>query len=429
MRVDTDTATTATSATDTTAATTATDRLEELADDLGLPNLLLEGAETCAATGGVYLRQSWDLEAADHPLYASIAPEHAVPDFRYGRLVAVTFTHEVHRADGEVWRHLERHEPGVVLHGLYVGTPNTLGRQVALDQHPATARYAPVVDLASLGDGMGRRLLVQYVPNVLPNRLHPGICQGRADIAAAAAGGFLDALDEAWSSWMRDLRLGKGRVFVPDEFLTPAGGGPSTGFGSRPRTGPGTARGFDLDTEVLSGLSIADLEQLNGSSLLTPVQFAIRVQEHADTCTQLVEAITSAAGYSPQTFGLHIDGRAESGTALRLRENKTYRTRSRKRRYWEPALRVGLENLLALDRAVWRRSTPVERPSITWPADTTDPMVTAQFVNMLRQAEAASIDTAVRLAQPDLDAEQVAAEVARIRADNGSTVGDPFAGP
>ena len=51
------------------------------------------------------------------------------------------------------------------------------------------------------------------------------------------------------------------------------------------------------------------------------VTFALRTDEHRDTMLTLVERVASAAGYSPQDFGLNIEGRAESGTALRLRRS------------------------------------------------------------------------------------------------------------
>jgi hypothetical protein len=408
----------------------AQDRLDELADALGLANRLLEAGEVCAATGGVYLRPVWDRAAADHPLLTVVDAEHGVPDFRYGQLVAVTFTEEVHRegaGSGTVWRHLERHEPGIILHGLYVGTKEMLGRQVPLGDHPSTAGLMPEIPVPVEITGGQPGIMPRFVPNVLPNRRHRRYPIGRADIAGAEP--FLDALDEAWSSWMRDLRLGQARLVVPDEFLSPVGYRPGSErrfSGYQPVGGPGAPLGFDVDTELFTGLNMADLERI--SDPVKMVQFAIRVAEHEQTTTALTEQIISAAGYSPQTFGLQIQGRAESGTALRIREGKTWRTQGRKQRYWAPELSSVCETLLALDRVVWGRPTPVARPAVSWQELADDPTGTAQWVNTLATARAASIETRVRLAQPQLDDDQVAAEVQRIKSEEGLGLPDPTPG-
>lgn len=408
----------------------AQDRLDDLADTLGLANKMLEGAEIAAATGGVYLRPMWDKSAADHPLLTVVDPNMAVPDFRYGMLVAVTFVEEVHRegaGNDVVWRHLERHEAGVILHGLYVGSGSTLGRQVSLTDHPATKAFMPAVEIPVEVTGGKAGIMPRFVPNVLPNRKRRTKPIGRSDYAGCE--GFLDALDEAWTSWMRDLRLGQARLIVPDEFLSPVGSRPTSerqfsGYGTT--GGPGAARGFDVDSELLTGLNIADLSEI--SDPITKVQFDIRVEQHERTTVALTEHIISTAGYSPQTFGLQIEGRAESGTALRIRERKTWRTQGRKQRYWAPELSSTGETLLALDRVVFGRRTPIARPHIGWAELADDPQGTAQWVNTLATARAASIETRVRLAQPGLDDDQIAQEVARIKAEDGMGLPDPTPG-
>lgn len=404
--------------TDLTPAETvaAQDRLDDLADSIGLPNRLLEGAEVCAAVGGVYLRPMWDKAAADHPLLTVVDADRAVPDFRYGALVAVTFVETVHRdAAHIVWRHLERHEPGVILHGLYVGSDTQLGRQVPLGDHPSTAGFAPEIVLPVEVTGGRPGIMPRYVPNVLPNRRHPRLPVGRSDYAGCES--MLDALDETWTSWMRDVRLGQARLVVPDEFLQPVGTRPGT---------VGAGRGFNVDNELLTGLNIADLAEL--SEPITQVQFDIRVEQHEKTAMALTEHIVSTAGYSPQTFGLRIEGRAESGTALRLRESKTFRTQGRKQRYWQPAISDVCQTLLALDRVAFGRPTPIVRPAVGWQELADDPQGTAQWVNTLAQARAASIETRVRLAQPGLDDDQIAQEVARIKDEDGAGVPDPAPG-
>ena len=334
-------------------------------------------------------------------------PDHALPEFRYGRITAVTFWREVEGDghDGVVLRHLERHEPGVMLHGLYRGAKGLLGHAVGLGASPDTVGLEPVV---TLPEALSHRLATCYVPNVLPDRRRPTSPQGRADIEGCES--FLDALDETYTSWLRDVRIGQSRIVVPSKALEP------TVFGG----GRGAGRALDLDREVFTELEIDPKEMQ-----ITPVQFAIRTAEHAETALHLLERVVSEAGYSPQTFGLRIDGRAESGTALRLREARTFKTMARKQRYWAPALADACELLLALDAAVFGRPVKAERPRITWPEETATPHEVAQTLAQLRAAEAASTEVMVRMLHADWDDDAVAAEVARIQAERGAPVPEP----
>ena len=68
----------------------AQDYLDGLIDD-GTHSTLIEAAETCAALGGVFLRVVWDTDIPDRPWIDLVPPDAAVPEFKYGRLVAVTF--------------------------------------------------------------------------------------------------------------------------------------------------------------------------------------------------------------------------------------------------------------------------------------------------------------------------------------------------
>ncbi|MDB5243972.1 MAG: hypothetical protein JWP57_4598, partial [Spirosoma sp.] len=117
------------------------------------------------------------------------------------------------------------------------------------------------------------------------SRVHRKAGVGRADIDGSE--GLLDALDETWTSWMRDLRLGRARIVVNEAALTEPTIGGST-FGRR---------GFDVDQEVFA--PIAGQANMGDGDFIKPVQFAIRVQEHNDTALALVERIVTSSGYSP----------------------------------------------------------------------------------------------------------------------------------
>ncbi|MEU1667399.1 hypothetical protein ABZ547_28205 [Streptomyces sparsogenes] len=169
-------------------------------------------------------------------------PDGAVPEWRFGLLRAVNFWRELDGStQSTMWRHFERHDSGRVVHALYQGTGEHVGRRVPLTEHPHTADLVDSIDAEgdSITTGM-QQLTAAYVPNMLPNRLHRGSPVGRSDYAAPAYDLF-DSLDETWTSWMRDIRLAHARLIVPDGYMR--------------NEGPGKGASFDDDREVWHSLA------------------------------------------------------------------------------------------------------------------------------------------------------------------------------
>lgn len=389
--------------------TAAQDRLAEIAEAGGITNTLLEAAEVSAALGGVFLRATWDQELAARPLLTVVHPDAAVPEFRWGVLIAVTFWRELASTTATVWRHLERHEPGRIVHALYEGTPDRIGRRVPIIEHPETVVFAPV--LALDGDSIPTGitdLTAAYVPNIKPNRRHRGSPYGRSDFQAPLHDLF-DALDETWTSWMRDIRLARARLIVPDGYLRDLG--------------PGQGAAFE-DREVWQPLRIPPDEA--GGAGITLSQFAIRVDEHERTSAAIVRQAVQSGGYSPQSFGL--DGAtAATATEVVARERRSMITRDKKSRYWAPGVADMLHVLLQLDRILFTPGLTVsERPRVTFGDSVSeDPQSVAQTLSLLAQAQAVSVDTKVRLLHPDWKDEVVVAEVQRILVESGASVPDP----
>lgn len=112
----------------------------------------------------------------------------------------------------DVWRHIERHEPGRILHTLYEGTAGNIGRAVPLAEHPDTTSLTDSLGEDGINITTGiRDLTAAYVPHMLPDRLHRGSDIGRSDYAAPIYDTF-DALDETWTSWMRNIRPARARL-------------------------------------------------------------------------------------------------------------------------------------------------------------------------------------------------------------------------
>lgn len=409
---------------------------DELSQTIGWNNTLVEGGEICAALGGVYLRPMWDKNLADHPLPTTVRADEAIPEFRFGMLRGVVFVTDLGERDGFHWRWLEYHEPGQIRHELWKGTDTNIGRAMPLADQPETAPYGSeamgggVIDTREIRDG----ILVEFIPNQLPQPLDRQP-YGRADIQGQET--LLDALDSAWASWMRDLDLGKGRVLVSSEMLdsvAPAGGSTSRvqtatdkWFGRHKRSTP--AKVFDEDRKVFTPLPGLPADDGGKAAPLTPVQFNIRVREHADTCAALVEQIISRAGYAPQSFGMHVEGQL-SGTAIRRREHRSHQTKNRKRQYARPALERFAETLMRMNAVLFNGPKPTERPTLEWrETDQADPLETAQTISALKMAEAVSVETAVRMAHPEWDQDQVDEEVAAIRKERETArAADPLVG-
>jgi A118 family predicted phage portal protein len=379
-------------------------RIEEIADDGGLYNKLLESAETCSALGGVFIKPNWDTELSEVPVLSIAQADNALPFFKFGFLSSVMFWKTIEEDDnGVVWRFCEMHEPGVIYNGLYKGDSRQIGLRVGMDVHPATAGIQEVIETQIPG------LLVRYVPNMQPNRRFRGTSLGQSDYSGSE--GLMDALDEVYSSWMRDIRLGQARIMVPEYFLQ--------------RQSDGN-KSFDVDKEVYTTFNIDPLTA-QGMGITTS-QFEIRTEQHKTTALELIDRIITNAGYSPSTFGLNIEGRAESGTALNIRERKTFLTKSKKERYWKSAIQDILYLMMLIDNIhLGNKSTPTEYYPLVEFQDSmyNDITQTSQTVSLLNTATAASIETKVRMIHPDWDMDQVNQEVAKIKEENGMNMADP----
>lgn len=380
------------------------ERLDLIINETNLYSTLLEAAEISAALGGVYLRVTWDKNEFAFPYVDVLQPDQVVPEFYRGRLRAATYWRTLdidnqHR----VWRHLERYEKGRIFHGLYIGSVEKLGEKVSLNRHPETVGLLDQITTPN------DSLLITYIPNMRPNRLWragPLSELGQSDYSGTET--LMDALDETWTSWMRDIRLGKARIVVPEEFLDRT----ESGFN------------FDLDQEVFTPM---DIDSRDGAKAIQDFQFEIRAEAHSHTAMQLVERIITHAGYSPQSFGLHIEGRAESGTALRIRERKTLVTQQKKRQYWQDGLPHTIENLLAVDNFVYNTGVVVQRPGIQM-ADsiTPDESEVAETIETLYRAEAISLRQRLRMLHPNWKDEDIDEEMKAILSEGGRVVPDPL---
>lgn len=384
------------------------DRLEDLMET-GLRRTLHARSEASAALGGAYLRIVWDREVSDRPWISHVRGDCAAPEFVHGLLRAVTYW-TVLGVDGQtVIRHLERHEPGAILHGVYQGTEDNLGKPLDLGSFPETRSYLPVQNLP-----IGKRLTSVYIPNTLTapdwSDLPGAAWLGTSDFQGSET--FLSAIDETYTSWMRDVRLARSRILVPSGYLQ--------------SMGPGRGVGWE-DREVFAEMNIPP----TSDHQITLNQFAIRHVEHRETIAELMGRVVHTAGYSGGTFGDDSGGPAVTATEIKARSSRSMSTRGRKCDLDSVGTAEIVETLLVLEKSdlfPGLDSVPIERPQVLFQDSIQDDVkVLAESAELYRRAEAMSTETLVALVNPDRDADWQAEETRRIMRESGRDVSDPTA--
>ena len=396
--------------------------------------VLLEAAETASALGGAFLRVVWDRERLEHTTIDVIHADNAIPTFRYGQLTEVLFWTDVSNPeDGYKLRHVELHEPGRITHALYRGDGDQLGRRVSIDQSPHTEWIARLtrkdgvtgattpgvaanddlsVTLATGTDG----ITATYVPNMLPNRLFRKTSQltsyGRSDYSGLEPA--FDAIDEAWTSWARDVRLAKARIIVPNAYLE--------------NNGPGHGVSFDTEREVYEGLDFLTSDP--GARAITPQQFAIRVAEHERTITEWTRYVLRGAGFSPSSLGEQGSGVQRTATEVTAEERLSDRTRDKKINYWKGALRNFVRTWLDIEAATYGNNAVRldEPPEIRFPTESQqDERELAEIAALQAASQSSSVMTRVRSMHPEWDGAAVNTEVEKIYQELGIGAQEPDA--
>jgi hypothetical protein len=150
------------------------------------------------------------------------------------------------------------------------------------------------------------------------------------------------------------------------------------------------------------------------------VQFEMRVEEHLKACEGMFKQIVSQCGYAPSTFGLDNNGRAESGTALRIRERKSFLTREKKSRYWQHAIKVLLMQMQMFYNSVNTKFNEIETVSVELEDSIiVDSSEMSNTIKNLDQARAISTFIKVKMQHADWTDEEIENEVKRIQDEEG----------
>jgi A118 family predicted phage portal protein len=392
---------------ETAAVQEAVERMER-----GLFKTLRHAAEIGSTLGDVYLRPVIDKELrADGVIPTHVPADAAIPVIRWGQLVEVTFWSVLHESSGTCVRLLEHHDvvngAGRISYALFEGNADELGKRIPLTEHEATEYLAGVVDADGAQSTGLKRLDVVRVPNAGAQRrwrkLGPLKYHGRSDMDGNEP--IFDRIDEAWTSWMTDIRNGRGRITVPQYMLK--------------SNGPGQGAEWDAEREVYVGLTM--LPDQPGGATLTATQFEIRHEEHKATIDALMEVAMRHAGLSSQTMGEEGDV-AMTATEAQARERQSFVSKGDRENEWDPGIADYTELHLELEALHFGGPDP-ERPNVAFSDGVTEsPEAVARTVQLLHAAEAVSVDTRVRMVHPDWDDDQVAKEVALIKGDQPAPI-------
>lgn len=370
--------------------------LDKMLTDSGFFQKLVEAAEVASAIGGVYLKIAWDSEISEFPIPMVVQCEQAFPTFKFGRLAKVTFVYEVHNDGSTVYRLAETIEKGKITNELYKGSTDNLGSKVLLSECDATKGLTETVDTADV-------MTAFFVPNMLPNKLNRQSPMGRSDYQGQET--LMDALDEVFSAWMIDVQIARGKIHVPSGYVKEIGDNGKTKY--------------NIDTMMYEEL---DVDPTMMTDPIKATQFEIRAEQFEKTCLNLLDRIITSAGYSPQSFGLNIAGRAESGTALNVRERKSFATTSKKQSYWEPVIKSAVKAMCTIYNAFLggKFSNDLEVNVEFMDSVSNNLSEVSNSVKTLSDAKAISTDTKVRMVHPEWTDTQVQEEVERILNDESA---------
>lgn len=376
------------------------EKLDELLDNSGFHEKMLEVGETASAIGGTFVKIAWDKDLSEYPIPVVEQADKAIPYFKFGMLTSVIFWQTVRDEveDGkqkEVYRLLEHYKKGSIEYTLYKGKAGKLGNVVDLNSIEETKDQEQYIDTKDM-------LLAAYFPNMLPNRLIRSSSLGRSDYLSIE--GLMDSLDETYSAWCKEITLGLAKVYVPERYLINKDG--------RRMYNPDETTYVELDVDPINS---------NEKNLITPQQFNIRADAFEKTMLNQLERIITSAGYSPQSFGLNISGRAESGTALGIRERKSFITKAKKEKYfYKPMMHIVNCMMFVYSEFLQGKDIdPNEEISISFSDSITNNLAeTSESINKLNSAVAVSIEVKVRMLHPEWSELEIIEEVNKIKEEN-----------
>lgn len=389
-------------------------RLDLIANSPDAQMMYNEAGELVSALGGTYYATEWNVANTENVYVVAHDADTAIPTWSAGHLQSVIFWTS-YVFDDELYRHLELHEVGAITHGLYRGGVGELGLQVPLNAIEETS-WLTTPAQGKIIDGMQvtlqtgiKRLTVAFQPNVRKNRdyrkLGGGLSMlGRSDYAGVEP--ELNALDETWSSLMRDLKVARSRIFVDESLMK--------------NRGAGQGASFDEEQEVytiLRSLAAPDGKTIDAQ------QFDIRVEEHTQLALELTKVVLRNAGLGSRDYE-EQNGGDLTATGELMADKREETSRDKRIRYATAATTYINSVALELDGILFpgMGGKPDVLVGAEFPAtQQQDPLKEAQIIGLLNAAGAIALKTKIKRANPDWDDDRVDEEAEQIQAEAPAT--------
>lgn len=359
-------------------------------------------AQIASSEGEVWWKVYTDRMVSDRPIIEFTSRQDVVALWRSGQPVAIAFVSTRSVTEARVVdRLLEVHEPGRVLNLLYRGTPETLGSRIALQTDP---------ELADLPDEWRHGLGIMLAGRII-NKPAIGYANlGRSDYEGLQQ--MFLSLNEATTIGVENARLtAKKRLFVDRKYLDARGDMPA-----------------GADVFLLDNKDFGDGEK----SGVYAIEYSFDADQLIAYQRDLVDRIITRAGLVAQWVGASVDGRAETGTALRVRMVPAVLATQGKALHFQQGLKDALlacqlvDNLGVQSGGFERPYTAAGEPPMVELTDSIppDPTEEAQRLSTLAASELQSRRRSVQELHPDMTPDQVDEELAEIRADTSITI-DP----
>lgn len=371
------------------------DNLDQIVSMSDLPSEAHVAAQISSSEGEVWWKVYTDQLVSDRPIIQFVSREDVVALWRGRQPIAIAFVSTLSEdSDRVVKRLLEIHEPGRIINRLYKGTPETLGNPVALTSDIA---------VADLPDEWRHGLPVMLAGRII-NKPALGYSNlGRSDYHGCEQ--MFLALNEAATIGVENARLtAKKRLFVDRKYLDARGDLPA-----------------GADVFMLDNKDFGDGDK----SGLYAIEYSFDADQLIAYQRDLVDRIITRAGLVAQWVGASVDGRAETGTALRVRMIPATLAAHGKALHFGKGLREALlacqlVDALPVSAGGFERQYAAagQPPSVEF----TDPIPPdavedSQRLATLTASELQSRRRSVQELHPDLTPDQVEEELAEIRAD------------
>ena len=377
------------------------DRVDHLVEVNNMQARCHRAERVKVSEGEAWWKLHYNPAVADVPLLTFSSRRQVVPLFYGDRVLAAAFISERQRemgrnTDGDldpaapviVFRHAEVHCDGRIAHVLYRGTDDTLGARVELTATPATAAFPEEILFEGLPMLAGR----------VVNDLDDDETLGVSEYVAVAE--LLKALDEAVTISVENTRLvGQDRIVAKGNLRRATDGA------------------FDASMQVFYIDSPGgELAAPDGQPPVFAIEKTFDAEAIWTQIEKLVKTIVSRVGLVVEFVGDGGEGKAESGTAIRLRFLPTSNAAKGKQREWDRALPHILGLMLELQARVFDAPKPGAGAATVTLSDPIprDESETNSDVAAAVSAEVMSRETAVKTLHPEWDSGQVQDELDRI---------------